>query len=269
MRPSAPSSSTGLAGAAIESVVPAAVASLSRRVARTLVLSRVGVAAVMVVMAAAGFSIGLAATMRPDEKPQRGPAMEKPGGGIEKAGRLWRARDVTGEPMVIRGQVLDPDGKPAAGADIFFRISRMNADDGGGARRVGTAGPDGRFELTIPDPTIDPQPVRVAKPPLIGVVTATARGFGPAWAAIHPSSAGSPIALKLRRDDVPIEGRIVSLEGRPIPGVTVNVELVNEFSPALINEMRQNGGQIGAAPLARGRDGFLCRQGRPHSPDPY
>ncbi len=146
----------------------------------------------MVVMAAAGFSIGLAATMRPDDKPQRGPAMEKPRGSTEKAALPLRARDVKGEPMVVRGRVLDPDGNPAAGADIFFHISRMSAGDPAGARRVGTAGPDGRFELTIPDPTIDPQPVRVAKPPLIGVVTATARGFGPAWAAIHPSRRRPP-----------------------------------------------------------------------------
>ncbi len=56
-------SSLGLAGAAIESVVPAAVARLSRRVARTLVLPRLGVAAAAILLAAMGVSIGLAAAL--------------------------------------------------------------------------------------------------------------------------------------------------------------------------------------------------------------
>ncbi len=68
-------SSLGLAGAAIESVVPAAVANLSRTVGRTLALSRLRVAAMLLALAA-GVSIGLAATLDPAGEPQRGQAKQ-------------------------------------------------------------------------------------------------------------------------------------------------------------------------------------------------
>ena len=58
-----------LGGAAIESVVPAAVAALTRGVGRTLVLSRVRTAACLLILAAAGVSIGLAASHGPADEP--------------------------------------------------------------------------------------------------------------------------------------------------------------------------------------------------------
>src|SRR5205823_5537162 len=63
-----------LAGAAIESVVPATVASLSRKVGRALVLSKVRLGASLLVVAVAGVSIGLAATLQPPVQPSDGAA---------------------------------------------------------------------------------------------------------------------------------------------------------------------------------------------------
>ncbi len=242
-------SSMGLAGAAMESVVPVAVASLSRGVARTLILARVGVAAALLVCVAAGVSIGLAATLKPDEKHQQNPGMEKARAGTEKASPPRGASDTRGAPVVVRGQVLDPDGKPAAGASLHV-LAAMNPDDEG-KRLVKTAGPDGRFALTI-----GPRPGGLLTSEPFGIVVAQAPGFALDWASFDPSKTGGAITLRLRRDEVPIEGRIVSLEGRPIPGLKVNLEFLHESSPASIDELRRNGGQAGGSQDREEKPGF-------------
>ncbi len=48
-------------------------------------------------------------------------------------------------------------------------------------------------------------------------------GYGPAWARWDRVDERGEMTLRLVRDDVPIEGRVVDLEGRPVPGAKVNV----------------------------------------------
>ena len=147
-------SSMGLAGAAIESVVPAAVASLSRGVARTLVLSRVGVAARCWSFVAAGVSIGLAATLQPDEKPQRAPP--------------WRSRGGTRRRGPARGARRRRGPNPwSCAARSWIRtgsrwpVPRSSCSaagqDLGRRERLGTTGPDGRFEVAIPGTDLRPR----------------------------------------------------------------------------------------------------------------
>src|SRR6202034_3474572 len=54
-------------------------------------------------------------------------------------------------------------------------------------------------------------------------ILATAAGFGPDWNDAYEDTKVDPLHLtiQLARDDVPIEGRIVDLEGRPVPGATI------------------------------------------------
>ena len=42
---------------------------------------------------------------------------------------------------------------------------------------------------------------------------------------------------------MPIEGRIVSLEGRPIAGLTVKLDFIAEFARRAIKKLRENGRQ--------------------------
>jgi RNA polymerase sigma factor (sigma-70 family) len=230
-----------LAGATIESVVPTAVARLARRVARTLALSRVGAAAFLLI-AVAGVSIGLAAAIRPGEDPQRGAAMEKPGGANGKGRTPRSAGEEKGEPVVIRGRVSDPDGKPVAGAGLLLSVPMPGL--GGEPHRLGASGPDGQFEVTIPADRLDPPVDRHEIAITAAAIGAVAMGFGPDWATIDPRKSGEPIALKLRRDDVPIEGRVISLEGRPIAGLSVKTAYISEFPPALMNKLRENAGKM-------------------------
>ncbi len=74
-------------------------------------------------------------------------------------------------------------------------------------------------------------------------LAAIAPGLGPDWSLIDPKKAAEPITLKLRRDDVAVEGRVMSLEGRPIPNVSVRVAVIQEFPPALMQKLREGDGK--------------------------
>ena len=59
-------------------------------------------------------------------------------------------------------------------------------------------------------------------------LVASAPGFGPAW--VREGSIARDVTeempLRLVRDDSPINGRLVDLEGRPVAGATVRVFMV-------------------------------------------
>ena len=54
-------------------------------------------------------------------------------------------------------------------------------------------------------------------------IAAVAPGFGPAWVDAGSLLKGGEATLRLVRDDVPIRGRVVDPQGRPIAGVTVRL----------------------------------------------
>src|SRR5262249_11362049 len=127
-----------------------------------------------------------------------------PGPGKEKADPESNDKAVT-----VSGRVLDPDGKPFAGAKVYLwtRTSRKLA-----ALPVrATTAEDGRFSFTV-----------TATEREQGKVVATAGGNGPDWAELEPESK-EEMTLRLAKDDVPVGGRIIDLEGRPIAGVTIEV----------------------------------------------
>jgi hypothetical protein len=60
-------------------------------------------------------------------------------------------------------------------------------------------------------------------------IAAVAPGFGPDWIALREANSGELI-LRLVKDDVPIKGRVLDLEGRPVAGVTVRVIRVRKMA---------------------------------------
>ncbi len=224
--------SLALAGASIESIVPATVATLSRGVIRTLAFSNIRPAAIFMVMAVACVSMGLAATFRSDEvAPQ---AMSKPGmssnphGSVAKGEKAETPSRKEGEMFTYAGLVLDPDEKPVAGAKLHLAYW---PDQGPTRTEVrGTTDAQGRFGFTVtkrdfPD-TDQEQPWTWAQ------VVAKADGFGLGWASAFEKN-GKPLdppvlTIRLARDDVPIEGRIVDLEGRAVPGATIRPRKILE-----------------------------------------
>ena len=129
------------------------------------------------------------------------------------------SQGVPGESVVVRGRVLDPDGRPVSGATLRLEnlINMTMADPD---EPKGTSGPDGRFAFRAPREVFDRfgsgYRMRSLK------VIASAPGFGFGWGepGIRSDALGD-ITARLARDDHPLEGRLLDLEGRPIPGASI------------------------------------------------
>jgi RNA polymerase sigma factor (sigma-70 family) len=121
------------------------------------------------------------------------------------------------EAVKVRGRVLDPDGKPFKGAKVY-----LNAQGQEKPPVRATTGDDGRFEF------------RVRRPELAGPyggaaqAVATGDGCGADWAEV-PTAGTGELTLRLVKDDVPIRGRILTLEGKPVAGARVRVQRVRAY----------------------------------------
>jgi hypothetical protein len=116
------------------------------------------------------------------------------------------------------GKVVQPDGKPAPGAQVFF----IRSGPGYFIELKATTGPNGEFEFTVP-----------AKARFDGAslrIKSVKSGFGPAWIDPGTAKQSTDLSLTLAADDLPIEGRIVNLEGRPVGGAAVRVVAIETFA---------------------------------------
>jgi RNA polymerase sigma factor (sigma-70 family) len=134
------------------------------------------------------------------------------------------------QAVEIKGRVLDPDGKPLAGARLFLLSDAKKAK--GDVVVRATTDKDGRFSFTAEPPVFNAE----------GKVTlaATAKGFGPAWIDVMAEKRDT-IPLQLVKDDVPIEGRVLDLEGQPIPGVTVYASRLMQTNLNALFDARRRG----------------------------
>jgi RNA polymerase sigma factor (sigma-70 family) len=196
----------GTAGA-----VPEHVLSLADGVSRVMATSKVRTVTALL-LAASVFVAALGVVARgalvageADRPPAAAP--EPPAAAPEPAA----PRPPDADALVVKGRVLGPDGKPFAGA----RLSVWG-------QPLGTSGPDGAFRFTLSRSKLDEG--TVAKncwtwTPLL----ATAEGYGPDWRALADRDRSGNLTLRLAWDDVPVTGRLLDLEGRPVAGVTVRV----------------------------------------------
>jgi RNA polymerase sigma factor (sigma-70 family) len=116
----------------------------------------------------------------------------------------------------LTGRVLGPGGKPFEGARLFLWTNAVKrpAD----VRVRATTGAGGRFRLTVARADLE----RDAK------LVATAKDHGPDWADVATLVKGGELTLHLVQDDVPINGRVLDLEGRPVAGATVRIFRVEQ-----------------------------------------
>lgn len=129
------------------------------------------------------------------------------------------ARDLPADD--ITGRVLDAAGKPAAGATVSVAQGKAGA--------TVKADAEGRFTLKLTD----------AERGRLGDLVASAPGYAPDWVALDDIA--GPVTLRLAKDDVPITGRVIDLEGRPVAGVKVRVASLRRGPPeaiaALVEEL--------------------------------
>jgi RNA polymerase sigma factor (sigma-70 family) len=132
------------------------------------------------------------------------PAAETP-----KVSAPAKAAEGPKDDHALAGRVVDPDGKPVAGATICaLRFGEP-------AKEATRSDADGRFILS-PEPSVDRTRTHAG-----GRVyfAATKPGFGMAL----PPERFDPkeLVLKLVSDGVPIRGRVLDLQGKPVAGATV------------------------------------------------
>lgn len=145
----------------------------------------------------------------------------------------------TAKTIEIRGRVLDPDGKPVKGARLYslHYFVKFSSNKRGDVRYVsrGVSGADGRFRVELPRSDV---PKGFRHPFL-----AAADGYGIDWAVLPEGSSSIELTLRLVKDH-PIEGRILSTEGKPVADARVRVTMLftapNGRLDAFLNAWRQS-----------------------------
>jgi RNA polymerase sigma factor (sigma-70 family) len=124
------------------------------------------------------------------------------------------------ETATFAGSVLDPAGKPIADAKLYvLYYTRKELPIPVRA----TSDKDGRFRFTIARKDFDQ--TTSARPWDEAIVVAMANGYGlglPASLFVKRITPTDP-TIQLSKDDGPITGRILDLQGKPVVGVTVGV----------------------------------------------
>ena len=126
--------------------------------------------------------------------------------------------DSHADVIAVRGQVLRPDGRPAAGAKVFA-LRFLDADREKWKPLVTTtAGAGGEFAMRIPTSK------RLDGLPMAASLAAQSPGFGLQWTNVGGRKVDSaePIVLKLV-PEVPVRGRVVNLEGQPVRDLRAKV----------------------------------------------
>jgi RNA polymerase sigma factor (sigma-70 family) len=145
---------------------------------------------------------------QPPAKVTEPPAAKGNAGKAQPAALKDRARD----SIVVSGQVLGPDGKPLARAKVYLWMNTTKDKSALAIRDVAEADGDGRFRFSVLRKDAGPD----------GTVVAWAKDHGPDWADLDKPEKDRDVTLRLVKD-VPINGRVLDLEGQPIAGVTVEV----------------------------------------------
>jgi RNA polymerase sigma factor (sigma-70 family) len=201
-------SSVGAASAELLALTVAAagcpsarVAALARGVTAMMILSKfkvavglllaVGVVGLLLGARSPGAPTAAAPVARADAKPAAAAAGKEEERDVEVAGR------------VVAGD------KPVAGANISLWTG---ADK---PRALAVAGADGRFRAKVGRADLKPQTKLIAQ----------AGGRGADWVELRVRPAGD-VTLTLG-EDMPIEGKVVDLEGRPVVGAAVQVREVS------------------------------------------
>jgi RNA polymerase sigma factor (sigma-70 family) len=118
--------------------------------------------------------------------------------------------------VLVQGTVLGPAGQPVAGAKLYMSTyTYQNKTD---PKVRAETGADGRFRFSLPRTEVDQAES----------VVAVAPGLGPDWVSLKKAVDGE-LTLRLVKDDVPIQGRILDLEGRPIAGATIRLIRVRKM----------------------------------------
>ncbi|HWB13652.1 MAG TPA: M56 family metallopeptidase [Pirellulales bacterium] len=142
--------------------------------------------------------------------------------GDNKQSATDEAQSKDDDVITVAGIVINPQGKPSAGANVFAVRWYWEPHIPHVPLAETKSGADGRFTISFRKSQFD---VDIGNPEqwMSTSIVATARGFAPAWGSPRDVAPGSDLNLRLAADDIPVTGRVVDSEGRPLAGVAVRV----------------------------------------------
>ncbi len=131
----------------------------------------------------------------------------------------------TAKTVEIQGRVVDPDDKPVSGAKLLFLFNFNPHFYSHYANKFPNkiwtrSGAKGQFRFSVPADPLDD--ASLGSPWEMSYVLAAAEGYGLAAAALGKPGA-TDLMVRLIKDDTPICGRILNLEGKPVAGARVRI----------------------------------------------
>jgi hypothetical protein len=174
--------------------------------------------AVTVVILAASLVVGTAALT------QRLTAGNEPAKPTTTASQRSSAVETKPQPMedkdsiAYSGRVLGPDGQPVTGAKLYISPGWGYMKRPYLSQEYATTEPGGRFQFMVPRAQFAEQ---------VTVVAAMAAEYGAGWVKVMADGKKDDLTLRLVKDDMPINGQIVDLEGKPVPGATLRVQQIH------------------------------------------
>ncbi len=208
------------AGGTAAGTIPAPVAALATGVTRAMCLSKAKITAVLLfasALLAAGAGVLAhqtpAAGGPPPESQKLEASKQKPG-----PAALKPSADKDRDSIKVSGRVVDPDGRPVAGA----RFAVIDDETGTPVPQI-ASDPEGRFTFRMSRP----QTVRNPRQ-----VVAAAPGFGVDWVSEPRDDAVFHLV-----PDLPITGRVIDLQGRPVAAARVAVHNVHTGPAGAFNEV--------------------------------
>jgi RNA polymerase sigma factor (sigma-70 family) len=208
----------GLSAAAGEpaAAIPSQVAALAAGVTRAMLLSKARIATALLV--ALGLVVAGANTWA-RRAPAATPEGAKPQAGAKPSAPVKPAPAGEKDGHVeVRGRVLDPEGQPFPGARLVFVYASAEKAPG---KIWATSAAGGAFQFSVARGIEDAAWYGNAWDQTY--VVAAAEGHGFAWARVRPGASGD-LTLRLVKDDVPLRGRVLDLQGKPVAGATVRIE---------------------------------------------
>lgn len=206
-------------------VVSITALSLSEKVLKTMVVAKFKVLTAF--LSATGVTAAIAMALGADLE-RDAPAAKDPGGrmkaasGASKAAGVKAAHPVAkpdnAEDLVFEGQVVDPDGRPLAGAKLYLMFANSGPSSPAARKERTVSDKAGRFDFSVPGAEVARFDMQLRSEGAL--VLATAPGFGPDFVPLRLQSE-KDVRLRLVRDDVPIRGRVIDIQGRPVAGASV------------------------------------------------
>jgi len=155
----------------------------------------------------------------------------------------------------VHGRVLDPDGQPVANAEIYIRHHTEQGSDPadpaptGQKGRVAVSDADGRFGFELDKASSD-WPYGDEPAWHNAQIAAVAPGWAMAWVEAGSLLRGGEATLRLVGDDVPIHGRVLDSQGRPVAGATVRLRRIGTVKDGVDLDAMLASGELNSEPTS-------------------